>query len=63
MHLDYPKILENFNPPSFCWMYGDENNYKPLYWSRGQLYFLNTNKKHWLFNTGADDSIWLTMNI
>ena len=43
-------------------MYGDENNYN-LYWSRGQLYFLNTNKKHWLFNTGADDSIWLTMNI
>ena len=55
--------LKNFNPPSFCWMYGDENNYKPLQWNRGHLYFLNTNKKHWLFNAGVENSIWLTMNI
>lgn len=55
--------IENANPPGFCWMYGDENNYKPLQWETGKLYYLNTNKKHWLFNASANDSIWLTLNI
>ena len=55
--------LQNVNPPDFCWMYGDDQNYFPLQWELGRMYYLNTNKRHWLFNASAIDSIWLVCNI
>lgn len=55
--------LKNVNPPNFWWMSGDDQNYKPLQWDIGTLYFLNTLKKHSLFNTSDIDSYWLVMNI
>ena len=55
--------IKNANAPDFCWMYGDEVTYKPLSWMYGYLYFLNTMKKHWLFNASKADSIWLTLNV
>ena len=55
--------IQNTNPPNSFWMLGDSINYNTLSWEYGQLYYVNTLKKHALFNTSNKDSIWLIINI
>lgn len=55
--------LTNTNPPGCCWMLGDDINYTALKWQYGRLYYVNTLKKHMLFNASNDDSIWLIINV
>ena len=55
--------VDNVNPPNMWWMLGDDTDYCPLKWETGNLYYLNTMKKHALFNTSSKDSIWLIINI
>jgi len=55
--------IVNNNPPDFWWMLGDDADYKALRWDQGSLYYVNTLKKHTLFNPSTKDSIWLIINI
>ena len=55
--------LKNTNPPRCCWMLGDDSSYTALKWQEGQLYYVNTLKKHMLFNMDDKESIWLIINI
>lgn len=55
--------IKNVNPPSSCWILGDDSEYKFLTWEYGSLYYVNTLKKHTLFNTSEKDSVWLIINI
>jgi len=36
---------------------------KILRWDVGRLYFLDTLKMHYLFNSGFNDSYWLVANV
>lgn len=55
--------IDNVNPPDMWWMLGDDINFNALKWETGNLYYLNTIKKHALFNTSTKDSLWLIINI
>lgn len=55
--------LADCNPPYMWWMHGDDKEYKSLTWQYGTLYFVNTLKKHALFNTGSKDSYFLIANV
>lgn len=55
--------IKNTNPPNCWWMLGDDLDFKPLKWEYGKLYYINTLKRHALFNTSDEDSIWLIINI
>jgi len=51
--------LRNCNPPYFNFVLED----KILHWDIGRLYFLDTLKTHYLFNSGFNDSYWLVVNV
>lgn len=51
--------LRNCNPPYFNFVMED----KILRWDVGRLYFLDTLKMHYLFNSGFNDSYWLVANV
>lgn len=51
--------LQNVNPPSFNFMLED----KALHWEPGRLYFLDTVKMHYLFNSSFTDSYWIVVNV
>lgn len=55
--------IQNINPPSFFFLLNNNGRYDTLYWDYGKVYFLNTNKRHLLFNAGDTDSIWLILNV
>ena len=51
--------LKNVNPPYFNFVLED----KLLHWQPGRMYYLNTNKMHYLFNSSIHDSYWLVLNV
>lgn len=51
--------LENVNPPSFNFVVDN----KIVHWNLGQMYFVNTAKMHYLFNSSFKPSYWLIINI
>jgi len=51
--------LRNVNPPSFNFVLED----KTLHWDVGRLYFVDTLKMHYLFNSSFTDSYWLIVNV
>ena len=51
--------LRNVNPPSFNFVLED----RTLHWEPGRLYFLNTLKMHYLFNSSFTDSYWMVVNV
>ena len=51
--------LRNVNAPYFNFVYED----KILNWEIGRLYFLDTAKMHYLFNSGFNDSYWIVVNV
>ena len=51
--------LRNVNPPYFNFVLED----KMLHWEVGRLYFVDTLKMHYLFNSGFNDSYWLIVNV
>ena len=51
--------LRNVNPPSFNFVLED----KTLHWDIGRLYFVDTLKMHYLFNSSFTDSYWLIVNV
>lgn len=51
--------LRNVNPPQFNFVHED----KILNWEVGRLYFLDTLKMHYLFNSSFTDSYWLVANV
>ena len=51
--------LRNINPPYFNFVLED----KTLHWEPGRLYFIDTLKMHYLFNSGFNDSYWLIVNV
>jgi len=51
--------LRNVNPPQFNFIHDD----KILNWEVGRLYFLDTLKMHYLFNSSFADSYWLIANV
>lgn len=55
--------IKNCNPPEFNFMLQSGANYELLYWEYGRTYFLNTSKRHVLFNASSEDNIMLVMNI
>ena len=59
--VDYRLImpLRNVNPPSFNFVLED----RTLHWEPGRLYFLNTLKMHYLFNSSFTDSYWMVVNV
>lgn len=55
--------IKNCNPPKFNFLLDIGARYEVLNWEMGRVYFLNTSKRHVLFNASQEDSIWLVMNI
>jgi len=51
--------LQNVNPPYFNFVMED----RLLHWDIGRMYFLDTQKMHYLFNAGFKDSYWLVVNV
>jgi hypothetical protein len=51
--------LRNVNPPYFNFVLED----KTLHWEPGRLYFIDTLKMHYLFNSSFNDSYWLVVNV
>jgi|TARA_B100001094_G_scaffold93431_2_gene89297 hypothetical protein len=51
--------LRNVNPPYFNFVLED----KTLHWEPGRLYFVDTLKMHYLFNSSFNDSYWLIVNV
>ena len=51
--------LRNVNPPSFNFVYED----KTLHWEPGRMYFLDTQRMHYLFNSSFTDSYWIVVNV
>lgn len=51
--------LRNVNPPYFNFVLED----KTLHWEVGRLYFMDTLKMHYLFNSSFNDSYWLVVNV
>lgn len=51
--------LRNVNPPSFNFVYED----KTLHWETGRMYFLDTQRMHYLFNSSFTDSYWMIVNV
>jgi len=51
--------LRNVNPPQFNFVLED----KLLHWEPGRLYYLDTHKMHYLFNSSFTDSYWLVANV
>jgi len=51
--------LRNVNPPSFNFVYED----KTLHWEPGRMYFLDTQRMHYLFNSSFTDSYWMVVNV
>lgn len=51
--------LQNINPPYFNFVMEE----KLLHWDTGRMYFLDTQKMHYLFNAGFKDSYWLVVNV
>jgi hypothetical protein len=51
--------LQNVNPPYFNFVMED----KLLHWDIGRMYFIDTQKMHYLFNAGFKDSYWLVVNV
>lgn len=51
--------LRNVNPPYFNFVLED----KTLHWEVGRLYFIDTLKMHYLFNSSFNDSYWLIVNV
>ena len=53
----------NCNPPEMIFLVKPGTQYEVLNWEHGRTYFLNTSKRHLLFNASSEDSIMLVMNI
>ena len=51
--------LRNVNPPSFNFVLED----KLLHWETGRMYFLDTQRMHYLFNSSFSDSYWMIVNV
>lgn len=51
--------LENVNPPYANFVIDREI----LRWETGKLYFVNTSKMHYLFNSSFVDSYWVVFNV
>jgi hypothetical protein len=51
--------LRNVNPPSFNFVLED----KLLHWEIGRMYFLDTQRMHYLFNSSFSDSYWMVVNV
>lgn len=51
--------LENMNPEHSWFMIED----RILYWKHGIIYFLNTCKRHTLFNTGLENMTMVVLNV
>ena len=51
--------LRNVNPPQFNFILDG----KQLHWDIGRMYFIDTLKMHYLFNSSFTDSYWLIVNV
>lgn len=51
--------LRNMNPPNFNFMLDN----RLLQWNHGRMYFINTAKTHYLFNSGFEDSYMIIINV
>tara|TARA_B100000035_G_C21035924_1_gene570961 strand:- start:1931 stop:2551 length:621 start_codon:yes stop_codon:yes gene_type:complete len=51
--------LRNVNPPQFNFILDGQQ----LHWDVGRMYFLDTLKMHYLFNSSFTDSYWLVVNV
>lgn len=51
--------LMNCNPPNFTFLLED----KILHWEEGCMYFLDTAKMHYLFNTNSEAAYMIVLNI
>ena len=51
--------LRNVNPPQFNFILDG----KQLHWDIGRMYFVDTLKMHYLFNSSFTDSYWLIVNV
>tara|TARA_Y100001935_G_C17124300_1_gene417343 strand:+ start:141 stop:758 length:618 start_codon:yes stop_codon:yes gene_type:complete len=51
--------LRNVNPPQFNFILDGQQ----LHWDIGRMYFLDTLKMHYLFNTSFTPSYWLVVNV
>ena len=51
--------LRNVNPPQFNFILDGQQ----LHWDIGRMYFLDTLKMHYLFNSSFTDSYWLVVNV
>ena len=51
--------LHNIETPEYNFVVEKEI----LEWKKGQMYFLDTVKMHYLFNAGSNPSYWLVMNV
>jgi len=51
--------LRNVNPPQFNFILEGQQ----LHWEVGRMYFIDTLKMHYLFNSSFTDSYWLIVNV
>ena len=51
--------LRNVNPPQFNFILDGQQ----LHWDVGRMYFIDTLKMHYLFNSSFTDSYWLVVNV